>query len=473
MKPENIIFDADDAPILTDFGLAQITGSLPPLTRTGLPVGTPAYMAPEIAAGAAATAAVDRYALAVVAYEMLTGSLPYKADAPVALLLAHLNQPLPAPSSINPELSAAVENVLVKGLEKDPRDRHATATEFVEALATAAARRTPETTDATRPESSPSVTQRSSRYQAEPQAAAQTDTRLRIPAEVPEPPAPSSRLWMRAAVQAIQDPLAQLPIAAATLAFIYLVLLAPQVGYETAALIVLVAGALLGGAAFVLRLPSEVRRAEAAYDSQRQQRDEERAFEDLQRLQDSLEQGFESAGSTEGQKTLAQLTHEFALARAALTSGAQLALLSMAPIPSVVVETYRRGLSLLVDALDATNTMQSSDRDRLRREVDALESEIARLRPQPDQAERLRLRELTLASHEERLRMLDNEQLREERLLFTAQQCEAALHRARIDLTAIRAAGSGEARVDAVIDALQRTIDQAKAVQAEMRRLGY
>jgi hypothetical protein len=76
----------------------------------------------------------DHYALAVVAYEMLTGSVPFSADTPLAVLLAHMQRPLPLPRSINPDLSERVEEVLLKGLAKTPPDRYPTASAFVAGL---------------------------------------------------------------------------------------------------------------------------------------------------------------------------------------------------------------------------------------------------------------------------------------------------------------------------------------------------
>ncbi len=88
------------------------------------------------------------------------------------------------------------------------------------------------------------------------------------------------------------------------------------------------------------------------------------------------------------------------------------------------------------------------------------------------QAERLRIKEDTLASHRQRLGILEQLQLSVDQLLFQAGRCEASLHRTRIELAAIRI-GSSETSVDSVTEALRRTIQQAKEVQDELRRLGY
>ena len=139
VKPSNVLVARDGTVIVSDFGLARmLEGSLPRLTQTGALVGTPEYMAPEQAGGESAGPAADRYALAVVAYEMLVGAVPYSADTPLATLLAHLHRPLPLPRERNPQLSTAIEEVLLRGLAKDPKDRYATAADLVRAIEAAA-----------------------------------------------------------------------------------------------------------------------------------------------------------------------------------------------------------------------------------------------------------------------------------------------------------------------------------------------
>jgi Protein kinase domain/Galactose oxidase, central domain len=133
VKPSNILLTADGMPVLADFGLARMSGA-ERLTRTGVGVGTPEYMAPEQGAGEDAGAAADRYALAVVAYELLTGRVPFKAETPLAVLLAHMHRPVPPPRDIHAGVAAGVSEVLIQGLAKAPEDRFPTAAAFVAAL---------------------------------------------------------------------------------------------------------------------------------------------------------------------------------------------------------------------------------------------------------------------------------------------------------------------------------------------------
>lgn len=138
IKPSNILLHKDGSPVLADFGLAKMAGSLHRLTSSGTVMGTPEYMSPEQAADEPLTAASDVYSLAIVAYEMLTGRVPFEADTPAATLLSHVTKPMPATRELKGELSAHVEGVLRTALAKRPEDRYQTAAAFVAALRPAA-----------------------------------------------------------------------------------------------------------------------------------------------------------------------------------------------------------------------------------------------------------------------------------------------------------------------------------------------
>lgn len=138
VKPSNVLLATDGTPILSDFGLAKILGTLPRLTQTGTAMGTPEYMSPEVATGISAGPGADQYALGVIAYEMLTGRVPFTADTPLAVLLAHAHNPLPLPRTIEPSIPPKVEEVLLKVLAKSPSDRYPDCSRFVAALEHAA-----------------------------------------------------------------------------------------------------------------------------------------------------------------------------------------------------------------------------------------------------------------------------------------------------------------------------------------------
>ena len=137
VKPSNILINKEGAAILGDFGLARMmapTGER--LTRIDMVVGTPEYMSPEQCAGKDASPAADQYSLGVVAFEALTGHVPYEAETPAAVMLEQIQSPLPMPRSVNPNLSEGVEHALMRALAKDPAQRFPTCGEFVNAIET-------------------------------------------------------------------------------------------------------------------------------------------------------------------------------------------------------------------------------------------------------------------------------------------------------------------------------------------------
>ncbi|MBN2002564.1 MAG: protein kinase [Anaerolineae bacterium] len=136
IKPANIMVDTDDYVTLMDFGIARaLVGSK--ITRTGTMIGTPEYMAPEQFTGEDLNVQADTYALSVVLYEMLTGHVPFTGETPVAISHGHVYQPPPPPSSYNPQIPPAVEQVVLRGLAKRPEARYATASALAQALGAA------------------------------------------------------------------------------------------------------------------------------------------------------------------------------------------------------------------------------------------------------------------------------------------------------------------------------------------------
>lgn len=139
VTPGNILLDPAGGAFLSDFGLVRMD-DMPGLTRRGDWLGTAEYVSPEQVEGEPAGAASDRYALGAVAFEALTGRAPHVHHEPSAVLLAHVRDPVPKATAINPALPAAVDDVLTRALAKDPAERPARAEELVEDLRTALGR---------------------------------------------------------------------------------------------------------------------------------------------------------------------------------------------------------------------------------------------------------------------------------------------------------------------------------------------
>lgn len=143
IKPENIMLRDDGYVKVLDFGLARLNtpeserdSSNATLihTQSGMIVGTPAYMSPEQANGQAVTSATDIFSLGMVFYEMVTGQKPFRAPTPVGILHAIIYEQPPPPSRLNPDLSPAVELLILRMLDKNPLLRP-TASEVAAALA--------------------------------------------------------------------------------------------------------------------------------------------------------------------------------------------------------------------------------------------------------------------------------------------------------------------------------------------------
>jgi len=132
IKPTNILFDREGRPSVADFGLARLLQGQSFVSRSRPIAGTPAYMAPEQALGTGVDGACDVYSLGIMAYQIFVGTVPFTGDTPVAVLMKHVNEPLPKPPA--ERLPRTVHSVIKKATAKDPKDRWPTAGAFVEAL---------------------------------------------------------------------------------------------------------------------------------------------------------------------------------------------------------------------------------------------------------------------------------------------------------------------------------------------------
>ena len=154
VKPSNILLPQPDWPLLADFGLVKLPQrQQETITRTGMSLGTPAYVAPEQARGVEVDYRADMYALGVILFEMVTGRLPFIYTNPNKMLLAHISEQVPLPSQFNPNCPPTLETVILKALEKSPDKRFSNMAEMMGALQNVLASTLPQ--PVTKPETAP------------------------------------------------------------------------------------------------------------------------------------------------------------------------------------------------------------------------------------------------------------------------------------------------------------------------------
>jgi len=138
IKPANVMITSSNAVKVMDFGIARaVSDSSATLAHTNGIVGTAQYFSPEQAKGETVDSRTDLYSTGVLLYEMLTGKPPFTGETAVSVAYQHVSETAPAPSLVNPNISAAIDSVVMKSLAKDKNARFQTAEEFRTALAAA------------------------------------------------------------------------------------------------------------------------------------------------------------------------------------------------------------------------------------------------------------------------------------------------------------------------------------------------
>jgi serine/threonine protein kinase len=133
LKPSNVLLDERGDFYLADFGLAHIHNASVNLTGSAL-LGTPGYISPEQGRGEEIDGRADQYALGVMLYKIYTGRLPFEGSSAMGMVLAHIRQPIPLPSTINPDIPSYVERVILKATAKEKEDRFGDMLEFNQAF---------------------------------------------------------------------------------------------------------------------------------------------------------------------------------------------------------------------------------------------------------------------------------------------------------------------------------------------------
>jgi len=133
VKPENVLLTADGRVKVADFGLARAQAAAGQ-TRAGLLIGTVAYVPPEQVSGEITGPRGDVYSAGVMLFELLTGRQPFRGDTPLSVAYQHVNQDVPAPSSLMPGIPAAVDQLVLAATSRDPARRPADAADFARAV---------------------------------------------------------------------------------------------------------------------------------------------------------------------------------------------------------------------------------------------------------------------------------------------------------------------------------------------------
>ncbi len=134
VKPSNILLSQDGRIYLADYGLARIAEAGASTLSGDMLMGTPQYISPEQASGVKnLDERTDIYSFGIVLYEMAVGRVPFNADTPFSIIHDHIYTPLPLPRDVNPSVSPGMQQVLLKALAKNPKDRYSSADELVNA----------------------------------------------------------------------------------------------------------------------------------------------------------------------------------------------------------------------------------------------------------------------------------------------------------------------------------------------------
>jgi DNA-binding SARP family transcriptional activator len=275
----------------------------------------------------------------------------------------------------------------------------------------------------------------------------------------------------------LQEASTAVSLAVAAMALIYWLLYAPRIGRGGPFALALLALAVIAAAAsfiwsFFIRYDRAYERKshEALVQQQRAQREQQQAGVEV--LRSELRDGFGAISCTEGQYALKSLDYEYNELKGVLGRHKERDPLTIAHLPALTDETYLQGLSVLDDALELARSVSSPTNQRLETDLKELDAKIEAAKGKAGADEQIKLWRAQAGSDRQRLDLVGQQRLHLQRLLQQSDRCEGALQQTRMELASLKAdASSGS--VDSVLETLQKTIDQAKAIQEEMRKLGY
>jgi hypothetical protein len=274
----------------------------------------------------------------------------------------------------------------------------------------------------------------------------------------------------------LQHPTIILPLALCLMSLIYAALYAPLLKGGAGATILGICSGIVAAGSFSWRYVARYRREyerriQHAMDLQDRER-REREIAEAEELRGTLQAGFLHIDSIEGLKALHGLVREYEQLQPVLERRRETDALALSYVGALAEQTYRQGLYSLSDAFELARALHFSDKEALESETATLEREVASLAGDEAQAARVAMKRETLASHRDRLDLIEQQALRRDKLLHQADRCEASLARTRIELAALKA-DSSAASVSTLTEALRNTIAQAREVQEEMRKLGF
>jgi serine/threonine protein kinase len=448
ISPDNIMLTEDGNIKFIDFGTLRELRSIAEGQTAGM--GKHGYTPPEQWDGKPVPQS-DLFALGATLYYLLTGFLPLSKEYIVGKSpqKEDFSPRFPPIRKRNTGISAQLETILEKVLQLDPEKRYPSVGEMRVALC---------------------------RLQHETRREpGRSDSLSEVKKALKPRPIPvlsESAVKSKAISDTLQHPATLLALAICAISLIYLVLFSPAFGGALFAIIV----AAVSGIAAVISYASlhereyqkNTRELIRMQDEYRKQNEEA----ELSQLRETLEAGFSSISSAQGTSALDELLCEYEQLKSTLGEQRSTDSISASMIAALNDETYRRGLSVLTDALDLMNVIHTPGREKLEMEALEIENEIEAIKVNPGQSERLKLKQEVRTSFQERLAGLSKLQLWVEQLFYQAQRCEDSLHAARVELATIRA-GNTKSSVDSVIQALEEKIKQVKEVQDELTRMGY